>query len=82
MPASNSNGLQDVINKATYLTIDKRKVTAQSISRSGHYKTAERSPAPYTFTVGAPQGLTYSDNRDLLEDLDTLDRINEAKRRH
>lgn len=78
MPASNSNGLQDVINKATYLTIDKRKVTAQSISRSGHYKTAERSPAPYTFTVGAPQGLTYSDNRDLLEDLDTLDRINEA----
>lgn len=78
MPASDSNGLQDVINKATYLTIDKRKVTAESISRSGHYKTAERSPAIYNFTVGAPQGLKYSENRDLLQDLDTLDRINEA----
>ena len=78
MPESDSNGLQDVINKTGFITIDKRKVTAESISRSGHYKTAERSPAIYNFTVGAPQGLTYSTNRDLLQDLDTLDRINEA----
>lgn len=78
MPDSDSNGLQDIINKTGFITIDKRKVTAESISRSGHYKTAERSPAIYNFTVGAPQGLKYSTNRDLLEDLDTLDRINEA----
>ena len=78
MPQSDSNGLQDVINKANFLTIDKRKVTAESISRSGHYKTAQRSPSLYSFTIGAPQGLKYSTNRDLLEDLDSMDRIVEA----
>ncbi len=71
-------GMQTVIDNATYLTIDKRKVVGSSISRSGHYKTAERSPALYSFTVGAPQGLKYSENRGFLEDLDTMDKINEA----
>tara|TARA_R110000803_G_scaffold24966_8_gene59861 strand:+ start:292 stop:951 length:660 start_codon:yes stop_codon:yes gene_type:complete len=71
-------GMQTVIDKTTYLTINKRKVVGESISRSGLYKTSERSPALYTFTVGAPQGLKYSDNRGLLEDLDTMDRLAEA----
>lgn len=70
--------IQTIINNATYLTVDKRKVTAQSISRSGHYKTSERSPSPYTLTVGMHSGLKYSLNRGLLEDLDTMDRIQEA----
>ncbi len=71
--------LQTIIDKATFLNINKRRVVAGSISRSGHYKTAERSPSPYGFTVGAPQGLQYSTNRDVLEDLDTIDRITEVQ---
>jgi hypothetical protein len=70
--------LQSVIDKATYLNINKRKVTGTSISRSGQYKTSLRSPVPYSFTVGAPGGLKYSENRGLLEDLDSTDRITEA----
>ena len=70
--------VQFVIDNATYLNINKRKVTAQSISRSGHLKTAERSPQVYTFTVGSPRGLKYSENRGTIQTLDDIDRITES----
>ena len=70
--------VQFVIDNATYLNINKKKVTAQSISRSGHLKTAERSPAVYQFTVGSPRGLKYSDNRGTIQTLDDIDRIVES----
>lgn len=69
---------QTVIDNATYITVDKRKQTAMSISRSGRVKTAERNPSIYRLTVGAPQGLKYSTNRSVLEDIDTNDRVVEA----
>jgi hypothetical protein len=70
--------VQFVIDNATYLNINKRKVTAQSVSRSGHLKTAERSPAVYQFTVGSPRGLKYSENRGTIQTLDDIDRITES----
>ena len=69
---------QTIIDNATYLTINKRKTTAASVSRSGHIKTAERNPSVYSFTVGSVPGLKYSENRDVLEDIDTADRTVEA----
>jgi len=71
-------GIQTIINNATFINIDRRKVTASSMSRSGHYKTAERSPSPYSFTLGMHSGLKYSQNRALIEDLNSMDRIEEA----
>jgi len=71
-------GIQTIIDNATYLTINKRKVAASSVSRSGHLKTADRGVAFYQFTVGMHGGLTYSTSRAILEDLDTADIINEA----
>jgi hypothetical protein len=71
-------GIQTIINNATFINIDRRKVTASSMSRSGHYKTSERSPSPYSFTIGMHSGLKYSQNRDLIEDLNSMDRIEEA----
>lgn len=75
---SDSNGLQDVINKTGYLTINKRKGAGFTVSRSGHVKTSVQQGSLYRFTVGAPQGLKYSTNRDLVEDLDTLDITQES----
>lgn len=69
---------QTIIDNATYLTINKRKTTAVSVSRSGHVKTAERQPSVYSFTVGTHEGLKYSTNRGVLEDIDTADRTVEA----
>ena len=66
--------LQTIINNSTYITVDKKKVAGQSVSRSGIVMTAERtSVVPYRFIIGMHEGLKYSTNRGLLEDLDTMD---------
>jgi hypothetical protein len=69
---------QTIIDNATFISVDKRKTTAMSVSRSGHIKTAERQPSVYKFTVGSVPGLKYSTNRSVLEDIDSADRITEA----
>lgn len=69
---------QTIIDNATFISVDKRKTTAMSVSRSGHIKTAERQPSVYKFTVGSVPGLKYSTNRGVLEDIDTADRVTEA----
>ena len=70
--------IQTIIDNATFIEVNKRKVAASSISRSGHIKTADRGVGIYMFTVGMHPGLTYSTNRGLLESLDTMDVVNEA----
>ena len=72
------SGIQTIIDNATFITIDDQRVTGSSISRSGQYKTAERGPSPYSFTVGMHNGLTYSTNRALLSELSTLGKTVEA----
>ena len=64
---------QTIINNATGITINRRKITGSTVSRSGILKTAERLPSVYSFTVGMHDGLQYSTNRDLVEELDILD---------
>ncbi len=64
---------QTIINNATAITVNRRKVTSSTVSRSGILKTAERLPSVYSFTVGMNDGLKYSTNRDLVEELDRLD---------
>lgn len=71
--------LQTIVNNATYVTIDKKKVASQSVSRSGVVLTAERtSVVPYRFIIGMHEGLKYSENRGLLEDIDALDVTTES----
>lgn len=72
------SGIQTIIDNATFITIDDQRITGSSISRSGQYKTAERGPSPYSFSVGMHQGLTYSTNRALLSELSTLGKTVEA----
>jgi hypothetical protein len=70
--------LQTIIDNASSITIDKRKVTSSVLTRSGVLRTtAFLGHQPYFFTVNFSATLKYSTNRDLLEDLDTLDRVNE-----
>jgi len=69
---------QTIIDNATFINIDTRKITAQSISRSGQYKTSERSPAPYIINVGMHSGLRFSENRGVIQDIYTADRITES----
>ena len=71
-------GLQTINDNASFITINKRKGVGQTVSRSGHAKTALQQQSIYRFTVSVSDGLKYSENRGLLEDLDTADVITEA----
>ena len=70
--------LQTIIDNATYIEVDKREQFAATMSRSGHYKTADRNVNVYSFKVGMHEGLTYSTNRGVLEDIYTTGSTNEA----
>jgi hypothetical protein len=72
-------GFQTIINNASDITIDRRKAASTVITRSGHLRTAERLPSVYLFNVNVADGLTYSTNRSLIEELDRLDRTIEEE---
>ncbi len=66
--------IQTIINRAGFISIDKRKLASQTISRSGRLLTAEVTSArPYRFIVGVNEGYSYTENRAVLEELDRLD---------
>lgn len=66
--------IQTIIDNATFITVDKKKLAGQSISRSGVLLTSTvASAVPYRFVIGMHDGLKYSTNRGLLEELDRLD---------
>lgn len=68
-------GLQTIINKASSLTIDRRKVVGVQITRNEIPRTSlTPTTQPWRFVIEMPASLYYYNNRDLLEALDTLDR--------
>jgi hypothetical protein len=70
--------LQTIIDNATYVEFDIREQSGSTISRSGHYKTADRNVNVYSFTVGMHNGLTYSTNRSVIQDIYTTGSTTEA----
>lgn len=70
--------IQKIINGAQQIEIDKRKIAAQTISRSQRVKTAERaSSQPWRFKVTPPAGLSWADSRGFIEVIDFNDRVTE-----
>jgi len=69
------SGLQTIINKASSLTIDRRKVVGVQITRNEIPRTSlTPTKQPWRFTLEMPASLRYYNNRDLLEELDRIDR--------
>ena len=67
--------IQTIVNNASSITIDRHKTSGQTISRSGILRTAElASNVPWLFTVEMHNGLAYSTNRAVTEEIDRLDR--------
>ncbi len=70
--------LQTIIDLAQSIEFDRRKMVAQTISRSQRIKTAERNSAqPWKFVVSPPGNLKYSTNRAVVETIDQNDRSTE-----
>lgn len=68
-------GLQTIINKASAIDIDRRKVVGVQVTRNEIPRTSlTPTRQPWRFKVTVPNSLRYYDNRDLLEALDTIDR--------
>lgn len=68
-------GLQTIIDKASALTIDRRKVVGIQVTRNEIPRTSlTPTKQPWRFKVSMPSSLGYYNNRDLLEALDTIDR--------
>lgn len=68
--------LQTIIDNSVAITIDRRKVSGYTVSRSGRIKVSSiASNVPWQITVEMHAGMIYSDNRNMLEELDRVDRV-------
>lgn len=68
--------IQTIINNASAITIDRRKISGTTVSRSGRVKVSSiASNVPWQFSIKMHDGLKYSDNRSVLESLDYKDRV-------
>jgi len=68
-------GLQTIINNCNGITINRRKVVGIQITRNEIPRTSlTPTRQPWRFTLDMPSSLRYSDARDLMETLDSIDR--------
>lgn len=68
-------GLQTIIDNASDLLIDRRKVVGVQITRNEIPRTSlTPTRQPWRFELTMPNRLRYYNNRDVLEALDTIDR--------
>jgi hypothetical protein len=69
------SGLQTIIDSCNGMTINRRKVVGLQITRN-EIPRVSTTPTknPWKFTLDMPSSIRYSDARQLMEALDTLDR--------
>jgi hypothetical protein len=69
-------GLQTILNYCDSVEIDRRKVVGIQFTRNEIPRVSQTpTKNPWKFTVSMPSRFRYSQIRDLMEALDTLDRI-------
>ena len=72
--------IQTIIDRAQTIEVDRRKIAAQTISRSQRIKTAERAASqPWRLKVTPPAAIRYSEARKIIEDIQTTDRVQEVE---
>lgn len=72
--------LQTIIDRAQEIEVDRRKMVAQTFSRSQRIKTAERNSAqPWRWQVTPPGALKWADSREILETIEKNDRVTESE---
>lgn len=70
-------GLQTIIDASNGLQIDRRKVVGIQFTRNEIPRVSQTpTKNPWKFTLDVPSRIRYSQARDLMEALDSLDRIN------
>jgi len=68
--------IQTIIDNAMSIEFIRRKLAGQSISRSGQVKIASvANNVPWQMIVEPRPGMRWADSRDLIEEIDRLDRV-------
>ena len=69
-----TTAFQTVFDRAESISINKRPVTAQTISRSKIVRTVSRAGAAWTFEVKLPDGIPWTELRSPIEQIEALGR--------
>jgi hypothetical protein len=70
--------VQNIIDKAQQIEIDRRRIVGQTMSRSQRIKTAERATAqPWKFKITPPGSLPWTASRGFIEVINLNDRVAE-----
>lgn len=69
---------QWIIDKAESISINRKKMVAQTTSRSGVVRAVSRGTQPKRIEVKLPDGIPWSDLRTNITAAETLDRITTA----
>jgi hypothetical protein len=68
--------MQTIVDNCTSITIERRKVTGYTVSRSGLVKVSSiASNVPWQMVIEMHNGMQYSTNRAMIEELDKIDRV-------
>ena len=68
--------LQTIVDNCVSITIERRKVTGYTVSRSGQVKVSSiASNVPWQMIIDMHAGMQYSTNRAMIEELDKIDRV-------
>jgi hypothetical protein len=66
---------QWIFDKAETISINRKKMVAQTTARDGQVRSVSRGTMPKVFTVKVPDGIAYSDLKSSIEAAEVLDRI-------
>ena len=65
---------QWIVDKAESISINRKKMVAQTTARDGSVKAVSRGTQPLVFTVKLPDGLPWDTNKTNIENAEALDR--------
>lgn len=65
---------QWVFNNAQTISIERKKVISQTVTRTGVVRTVNRGPQPWMFDVKMPDGMRWVDVRNKISEIEYYDR--------
>ena len=69
---------QFIFDRAETLSINRKKMVAQTTARDGQVRSVSRGTMPKVFTVKVPDGIAWSDLKSYIVAAEVLDRVTAA----
>jgi len=69
---------QWIVDNAQTISINRKKMVAQTTARDGQVRAVSRGTMPFQFSIQLPSGLPWDQYYEDIEDAEALDRISTA----